>query len=167
MFLLAVVFEFILSVSFAADFRTRFSCATDHPTTSYTFIENKDSFELQVVHHNGVQFMPIHQGLITPYDLTLLKEKATLFQKMGSRYVVFFKKEDCTNINNEWSCSKKEPLTVGSLDIKSLFFSLSKLLLINNNGQFEYKEAKISIVIGNNGYTLPMQYSNENCIFYP
>lgn len=167
MFLLTFIFEFFLSVSFAADFRTRFSCATYHLTTSYALIEHTDSFELQVMHHNGAEFMPIHQGLITAYDLTLLKEKAALFQKMGTRYAITFKKEKCSNTNDEWSCSKNEPLTIGDLDVKSLFFSLSKLLVIHSMGQTEYKEARFSIVVGNNSYTIPMQYTSDNCTFKP
>ncbi|MBY0386296.1 hypothetical protein K2X05_14155 [bacterium] len=167
MFLLMMICELLLSISFAADFRTRFSCATDHLTTSFALIENKDSFELQVMHHNGVDFIPIHLGLITAYDLTYLKEVGDLFKKMGAHYTIQFKKENCTNSNNEWSCSKNEVQTIGTLDVKSLFFSLSKSLLISSIGQTEYRNANVSIVVGSNSYTIPMQYSAENCVFYP
>ncbi len=162
-----LLLNFLFSNAWGADFRTRFSCATDHPTTSYALIEFRDSFELQIMHHNGTEFMPIHQGLITGYDLALLKEKADFFKLMGTRQVVTFKKEECTNKNEEWSCVKKEEVTLGQLKSKSLSFSITDKVTQTSKYTAEQKIAQISVVVGYHGYSSPMEYDKKNCVFYP
>ena len=164
---LLIILELFISLSWGADFRTRFSCATDHPTTSYALIESADNYELQIMHHNGTEFMPIFGGLITGYDLTLLKEKAELFKQMGNRQVVYFSKAECTTSNEEWTCLKKQEVTLGQLKSKNFKFSLTDKRVVTSNYDILYKVAQISLVVGSYGHSIPMEYEKNSCTFYP
>jgi hypothetical protein len=158
---------FFVSTSQAADFRTRLSCATDHPTTSYALIETKDHFELQILHHNGVQYMPIHQGLITIADLQTFQKDAELFVQMGVAFSVNFLKTECQETGEDWACVKKQPTQLGKLAVKSMSFAISDKQVITKKYSAKYKIAQITFVEGFYSRTLPMEYSPANCRFYP
>lgn len=161
------IFSAITFFTGSADFRTRLSCATDHPTTSYALIESKDSIELQILHHNGVQYMPIHQGLITIADLQTFQKDAELFSQMGTGFSVHFLKSECKVTSEDWSCLKKQPVQLGKLQAKSIHFSIYDKQVITKKSTANYKVAQINIVVGFYSHTLPMEYSPTNCRFYP
>lgn len=165
--LLMIVLQIFLSTSHAADFRTRLSCATDHPTTSYAVIETKDHFELQVRHHNGVKYMPIHQGLITIADLQTFQKDAELFSLMGVAFSVIFLKNECQVTGEDWECIKKQSAQLGQLAVKRVGFGISDKQVITKNYSAKYKIAKITFVEGFYSHTLPMEYAPSNCRFYP
>lgn len=150
----------------APTMKTRFVCATPHLTTSYALIEHADQYELQVMHHQGVEFIPIHAGLITAADLKVLAQTATLFQKMGSRYVLFLKKEECILADQEWTCIRRGPQRIGTLDVQSLHVKLSSRRLISRLMDVSYYVMDFSILIGTQAWTLPMEYSKPDCTFY-
>ena len=79
----------------ASSYTTRLVCATPHLTTTYVLLQNSDHFELQLVQHNGVRFMPIHNGMVTSYDLDHLKELSQLFKKIGERLSIRFGHDQC------------------------------------------------------------------------
>lgn len=155
--------QLIFSFQVQAELQTRFVCATDHLTTSFALIESESSFELQVMHHNGVEFMPIHNGLITGYDLKLLNEKADLFQKMGMRFTLNFAKSDCQEQDGEWTCFKGGKVALGGLNVQNLKFSLTDRTVTTKATAFDLKVAQLSFVVGSYGYTLPMEYASESC----
>lgn len=75
----------------AVDFR----CVTSPPTTSFVAKTEGESVKLTIVHHNGVEYMPIHKGIIVPSDIPLLQKKAEVMQKLGERVEMVFEKKNC------------------------------------------------------------------------
>lgn len=148
-------------------FGTRWSCATDHLTTSYAMIEHDDHFELQGWHHNGTAFMPIHQGLITTTDLVTLSEDAKVFAPMGERYALKFSKSQCQVIQNDWSCLILEPTQINFLMVKSIGFKAYEQTTITRTATIKTYVLRLSLELPGIAYTLPMEYSARNCAHYP
>ena len=72
-----------------------FRCVNRMPTTSFILAIEGDEAVLTTIHHNGVQFMPIHDGVIVPNDLSYLNAKSTLLTKMGERNSFRFPLKNC------------------------------------------------------------------------
>ncbi|MBX3039389.1 MAG: hypothetical protein KF789_01620 [Bdellovibrionaceae bacterium] len=142
----------------------RFVCATRHLTTTYALFDTEEGgFKLHMVNHEGSQFMPIHEGLITAYDLKFLARKAELFGKMGARFVLSFDKGKCSLKNGEWSCFRPGDVRIGDLDVKDLGFYLRKKKVEMTLITYESYRAMLSFNVGNEGFTIPMEYSKEDC----
>jgi hypothetical protein len=150
----------------AASFHVRWVCATEPLTTSTSLIENPSDFELQLQHHNGLDFMPVHEGLITPRDLPEIARQGRVLEKLGARFVILFNKENCSRNETGWTCSKQGPVQVGDLKVKDLWLRLSprqiKTPFLNDHGH----SLRLSFVFENEGFTLPMEYPEGACVFH-
>lgn len=92
-----------------------FRCVTSSPTTSFIAETKGEEVRLIVLHHNGVKYMPIHQGIIVPADLPLLAQKAEVMQKLGDRFEMVFEKKGCkTYGKNLFSCGNGRVIASGS-----------------------------------------------------
>lgn len=60
------------------------NCVTEFPTVSYvaTLDEQKKFLDVLFINHGGPQLIPIHSGIVTNYDLSYLKNKASLLEKL-------------------------------------------------------------------------------------
>lgn len=164
--IIVIVFIFSVSVSTHA-FSTRWSCATDHLTTSYAMIEHDDHFELQAWHHNGMAFMPLHQGLITITDLDTLKIDAKVISPIGERYVLKFEKSECRQTANDWSCIRAKPTTINALMVNNLGFKAYEQTTTTRTSSFKSYVLRLSVELTGIVYNLPMEYSAHNCVHYP
>lgn len=99
----------------------------DHLTTSFSLHKVKSGdFELTLNHHNGVEFAPIHKGIITSYDIKHLVNKSEVFKGLGANYKIIFKSGECNFRENYLSCSSNKKMKVNDLNVKSFSFSLVK-----------------------------------------
>ncbi len=163
--LIPLLFSLFLFSNLAQADGPRFICATPHLTTSYVLQENAAGFELQVAHHNGVKFMPIHEGLITGYDLKLLAEKAAVLEQMGNHYSVSFKKSECTNSQGEWACIRPGKIKIGNLEAQNIAFKLSQRKTITKRSEYNSYFLDFSLSKDNYGYSSPMEYPAQSCTF--
>lgn len=163
-----ILFLSLLMVSsIALGFSTKWSCATSHHlTTSYAMIDEGDYYELQVLHHNGLDFMPIHRGLITISDLDILKGDSQIFRKLGKRYVIRFQKSQCKIDDNEWGCLILDPVKIGDLEVDGVGFKLYKQQIITKTSNYTSNVLAMDIEVGDINYRLPMEYAANNCVFY-
>ena len=59
-------------------------CITEYPTTSFVAMTEGDTINVRLFHHNGTQFMPIWSNVITPNDLPMLNEVASVLSDLGT-----------------------------------------------------------------------------------
>ncbi|GIL18163.1 MAG: hypothetical protein BroJett040_19140 [Oligoflexia bacterium] len=106
MFQFVSVFIFILISSSLSHAKfSQYLCMTEFPTTSIALSANGNLMDVQVVHHNGIQYMPIHDGLVTSYDLTTLTERAGLLTKLPEYWLFSWPMESCKFHDREiFSC---------------------------------------------------------------
>ena len=89
---------FSLLISFSAQAATYdFKCQTNPKTTGFTFESDGDSMVLTTVHANGVDYMPVHEGIITPSDLPYLAKASTALKNMGMKNQFRFPKSKFSN----------------------------------------------------------------------
>lgn len=158
---LSMVFS---SLSIAAPV-SRLVCATSHLTTSYSLVELEGHFELQVAHHNGVEFMPIHEGLITIHDLSLLQEWAEVYKKMGPRFTLILDKSDCHLKDKEWSCFHNQSTQIGHLWVNNLSFKITPKRVMTSKMDQKIHRVLFSFQMDQNIYDLPMEYQESDCLF--
>jgi hypothetical protein len=70
-------------------------CITEFPTTSFELVKTEKELQVRVIHHNGTRFAPFWNGLIVPNDLPLLQSKASLIEKMDTRWKMSWPLEKC------------------------------------------------------------------------
>lgn len=144
---------------------TRLVCATPHLTTSYVLLEHQDTYELQVVHHHGTAFMPIHDGLITIRDLDTLSSWATMFKEMGDRFSISVDKSQCTLNRESWICHHPTSTQIGHLKVEGFIFKLSQERIITELTDLKVHRVSFTIVVDGSAYSLPMRFSAEDCRF--
>ena len=99
-----------------------FPCRTQPATSTYQMTETKDGYRLDLVHHNGVEYIPVHLGMATYASLSKIESRAKELMKMGSFVQIYFQKDDCSHKNLSWKCYSKRPLQVGELKAEGVSF---------------------------------------------
>lgn len=91
-----------------------FRCVTSNPTTSFIARTTGEEVRLTIIHHNGVKYMPIHQGIVVPADFPLLQKKAEVMQKLGDRVEMVFEKKNCKKYGDTlFSCGQGKVIANG------------------------------------------------------
>ncbi len=103
-------------------------CMTAMPTTTFELREAGDDYLLKVRQSNGVSYMPIHEGVVTPSDFPYLKNKANMLTKLGDYTEFHFAKKDC-HIDGKGliSCGNGETKTFDGIQMQALNFYTSKV----------------------------------------
>lgn len=70
-------------------------CVTEFPTTSFIFSEQGSEVNIQVIHHNGIKYLPAWNGLVTQEDLPKIQETYTRLAQLGDRFDIKWKRADC------------------------------------------------------------------------
>ncbi len=71
-------------------------CIAAMPTTTLLLVDAGETVQGQLIHHNGVEYMPIHSGVIVPNDLPILGRWATELKSLGPQQRFSFPKSKCT-----------------------------------------------------------------------
>lgn len=72
------------------------TCITEYPTTSF-IVEPTDDGKMigvRIFHHNGVDYMPIHEGVVVTNDLSILSGRAKELVTLGTDYSFKFPREN-------------------------------------------------------------------------
>lgn len=160
-----IVTTLLILVANAAMAIPKLSCVTGLPTTSFLLIEKENSVELTTIHHNGTQYAPIYNGVVTPSDFNLLKKTADFFEKLGDRFVINFKKEDCRLEEDKfYTCFLNDEFEVAGVKLKNAYFTTSES--IDRIPDFEFKNTKVNLYLRLNNveeYKLSMNYYMDDC----
>lgn len=157
---------FLMTANTASAFSVRWVCATEPLSTSYSLIENDSNFELQFVHHNGLAFLPVHDGLITAFDLPEIERKTKIFSRLGERGSIFFEKSQCSSVGREWTCTKEGDLKVGDLETKNLQVTIRERRVITRRVDYKSYTLDLSFRVGGEGLRVPMEYHESACTFH-
>jgi len=160
-------FSFLFTLLFSpylwAQETVRLSCVTNPLTTSYQITESQENFELLVYHHNGVDYLPLHSGVITPNDLPLLERRAQILKKMGSINKIPFQKKECKNENGQWRCLKKGKTQLNDLMAVDIYFSTAPKHVYDNSYSWRITETNLSLRVGKENLTMHLPYYGDDC----
>lgn len=138
-------------------------CMQKFPTTTFLAKTEGNEVVLTVIHHNGTQYMPIHEGIIVPGDLNYMSEKAQLIMKMGDRQEFRFPLNKCKVYkNNIFSCSSGNTKKFQDIEVTATSFNSSLMTAQFLDSTTEY--VKLSLNFNISGY-VPRQEMTNN--FYP
>jgi hypothetical protein len=70
-------------------------CFTEIPSTSFWLRTEGDKLIARVIHHYGPQYAPMHNGMVTPNDLEVLKPRAEAVKKLPSDYEFSWPAKNC------------------------------------------------------------------------
>jgi len=160
-----------LMVSFVAEAKQisfDFKCESNPKTTSFILETSGEEMLLTTKHVNGVDFMPVHEGIITPHDLTYLTEVSTQLKHMGMQNLFRFPKSRC-KIYGEgvMSCFGGNSQVLDGVKMQALSLNTQKV----TTQLFDDKVESIKVILDVNidGFTpvqeITMEYSPDDCIF--
>jgi hypothetical protein len=140
------------------------NCVTEYPTTSFVAQTENNKINVVMVNHNGKEFLPIHSGIITIYDLLFLQSKAEALSEISTELSFSFSPEQCQLFSDEtFSCYKS--FSAGTSETSLIPISLHSLNITTQVGGNTYKEREISIGLSNGTYTynVNMRYTLDEC----
>ena len=125
--LLILSLLFALDTSLASTRETKnisFRCVTGMPTTSFVVKTEGDQVVLTTVHHNGTDYMPIHEGIVVPKDFEYLAEKAKALTLLGDRVEFRFPLANCSvYAKGLMSCHGNDKKVVDGVEFQALSFN--------------------------------------------
>ncbi|MBX3040908.1 MAG: hypothetical protein KF789_09410 [Bdellovibrionaceae bacterium] len=144
---------------------TRLACVTMPFTTSHVLTESPEFFELNVIHHNGTDNMPIFDGVVTPRSLPQIQERGDLYTKMGNDFRIRFEKSQCKVEGGEWVCAKKGKVLLGQLEVESVWFTVEKRRVVTRYADYTEQVARFLFTKAQRTHQISLGYSASDCIF--
>jgi hypothetical protein len=146
----------------------KFECVTGYPTTSYLVRTEGKEVVMQVFHHNGAKYMPIHEGNVVPNDLPMLAKKAAEFPKMGEEQEWRFPLERCQIYGpGLMACHGGETKTLNGTKVEVMSVTTST----STQQVYDYTFKSYKVSVGVKMETLPtvdtltMTYGEKECQF--
>jgi len=140
------------------------NCVTEYPTTSFVAQTENNIINVVMVNHNGKEFLPIHSGIITIYDLIFLQSKAEALSELPKELNFSFTPEQCQLFSDEtFTCYKN--FKADSANAVLVPISLQSMNITTQVGGNTYKEREVSIGLSNGTYTynVNMRYTLDEC----
>ena len=145
-----------------------FKCISQMPTTSFLLRTENDQVILKTIHHNGTPYMPIHEGLIVPQDLTYLKQVADRLTKMGDTNEFRFPLKKCKVYGAErLNCSGGDSQDFNGTKMSALSFNTSNFSETVYDQTFHGIKITLSLLIENfvPVQNIVMNYQPDECQF--
>lgn len=149
-------------------------CVTEIPTTSTLFEKTPSGYRLQIIHHNGEKWGPIHKGVTTTNDLPTLEKKALKLLKLGAAYEVNYKSSECRALGtSEFICYHQmapEGEWLGELKIKGHSFHISTESALIFGEEYQNYVARFSVSSNQDlpytmSYDVVMDYALTDCLY--
>lgn len=144
-------------------------CSTNpYPTTIYRIMPNEDDLIVDWYHANGVEFMPIHEGVIVPYSLPILAKRAELLKALGVGQRFTFKLSDCKEIASKViHCSnyKSAPQEINGHKVRALATYTSLEQSLSFAGSYSTYGATLYLEVDGQTMFVTMKYQNQECFF--
>ncbi|MBX2986273.1 MAG: hypothetical protein KF802_00105 [Bdellovibrionaceae bacterium] len=143
------------------------SCVTSPaPTTSYFMREQQQDVWVHVYHHNDLDYMPIHEGVIVPRDLVRLAERVGPLRDLGDSLSFRFPLSKCGDKGPmilQCTDFKAEPQDINGHRVAALSFHTSRSTETSFAGTYEYLSTQLYLEIDGKSFSLPMKYSWNDC----
>jgi hypothetical protein len=145
-----------------------FRCETNPRTTSFLLDASGDDFVLTTKHSNGVEYMPVHEGIIVPHDLAYLTDVSNVLKHMGAINQFHFPKAKCQSYGKGLiNCSGGNTQTLDGLSMTALGVTTEKITSHIFSDSIETVRVMLDVQI--DGFTpvqeVTMDYSPEDCHF--
>jgi tRNA splicing endonuclease len=143
---------------------SNFTCITEHPTTSFVFDLEKETYTLNVIHHNGIEHAPFYSGVMTLSTWDYLQSRIENMKQLGSSIKAEFHKSECLRLEkNRITCYKKGASKLGPLEVTDLYFNVYENSDSSTYGVF--KDVRTSFEYRKDGQTfrMPMSFPESDC----
>lgn len=140
-------------------------CVTETPTTTFIAQTKNGVVQFDLIHHFGVKYMPIHSGVITPYDLGTLSDRASLLADLGDHLTFTMPAEKCQVDGALFNCFGAQPETEINGHKVSLWaaYNSSSSDTSMSAGTWNYKTTSLAIEVDGQSFFLPMRYFENEC----
>lgn len=140
-------------------------CVTEFPTTSVYGETQEDEFVVHVIHHNGMRFMPIYTGMVTPHDLATLAKKAEEFSKLGDHYIFRWPASSCKREDTDLMGCSGGATEVEMNGTKVKPWGMFTKRIHTEADIFAYDQVEVSfhLEIDGNNHSFSMQYAKGEC----
>lgn len=167
--LLSILLVSLISIASQAQSQTpviNFKCMAHMPTTTFIAKTEGSELVLTTIHHNGVNFMPIHEGVIVPRDIGYLKEVASHLTKMGDYNEFRFPLKNCQiDGPKQMSCGNGNSQNFSGQEMRGFFLYTSKLRETAFGTNFDRIKVVLSVHILNFApvQDIVMNYEVDEC----
>jgi hypothetical protein len=132
-----------------------FTCVTEIPTTSAIVETEGNIVRLTILHHNGTDFAPFHNGAVTLSDIHFLEKKGMMLSRMGEKIELEYDIAKCKEFGDkQFSCySSGKPQYIGDLLVKSHGFQTFKTKTDLFGLEFKEFYVNLSVTVGQSSRT--------------
>lgn len=141
------------------------ACVTEFPTTSFVAFTEGEELTIRVIHHNGVKFMPIWNGIITPNDLPTITEAANALYDLGNLLEFKIPVSDCEKMDGTlMNCFSSRPATEINGHLVRLW-SVYTLESVEKSfaGEFAWTYTSVGLDVDGKSFYIPMRYASGEC----
>jgi hypothetical protein len=147
--------------------RLRLSCSTQPGTTTYQIFEDDQHYYLVIFHHFGVEYMPIHNGVVTPNFLSQLQKRSEALKLMGESNRVKIDKDNCQFKQQRWSCMQEGPIRLNQLLVKTLYFNTYHMeQTMNQSYTWFSTDVSLSLRLEDDNITISLPFYGDDCRHY-
>ncbi|HRO66489.1 MAG TPA: hypothetical protein PL182_02885 [Pseudobdellovibrionaceae bacterium] len=144
-------------------------CSTNpYPTTIYRIMPSGDDMIVDWYHANGVEFMPIHEGVIVPYSLPILTKRAELLKALGVSQRFTFKASECKEIASKViHCAnyKSVPHDINGHKVRALSTYTSLEQSTSFAGTYSMYATTLYLEVDGQTMFVTMKYDGQDCRF--
>jgi hypothetical protein len=155
-------FTILLQTVHAAD--VNMACSTELPSTTVNAQTNNGIVTIDLIHNIGVKFMPIHMGIITPDDLGMLSDRASLLADLGDHLSFDLPSSACQVTGLLIYCfGNSEVKIINGHKVNLWAAYTSQYDEVTINGVYSYVTTDLAIEVDGESIHLPMKYSKDEC----
>ncbi|MBX3040378.1 MAG: hypothetical protein KF789_06675 [Bdellovibrionaceae bacterium] len=144
-------------------------CSTNpYATTIYRIMPVANEMVVDWYHANGVEFMPIHEGIIVPYSLPILAKRAELLKALGVGQRFAFKTTDCKEYGPKViHCAdyKRAPQDINGHKVRALSTYTSLEQSTSFAGSYSMYATTLHLEVDGQGMFVTMKYEDRDCFF--
>lgn len=140
-------------------------CATEQLSTTFYIKNEGENLRVEVIHHNGVKYMPIWDGLITPEDMKIVADAAEVLPKLGPDIVFSWKTKACKATNDlMFDCiGEAEEFEVNGLKVQPWGLSVYEINHKTRYGTYFQRNVVLNMKIAEKDYRISMYYGENEC----
>lgn len=141
------------------------TCVTSsYPTTSFIIQTKGDRVQARVIHHNGLKYMPIHSGIVTPNDIKMLAGASADLAKLGTDYVMTWNASNCkVEGEKRFSCFDGDDTNIAGAKVSPWAIYTSRSVHDTIAGRYENVTMSLSLKIDGVDRSFAMDYDLSEC----
>ncbi|KHD88316.1 MAG: hypothetical protein OM95_09205 [Bdellovibrio sp. ArHS] len=155
----------LFSLASAAANKMDMACVTEYPSTSFVVRESGNSVIVEIFNHNGPQYRPVFEGLVTPHDVSIIAQRASVVGKLPTILRFEWPREKCEYVGPlVKSCMGiTDGQDINGAKVSGWAFSSAEIREKNFAGDFMYHKVAVQFDVDKVSYSIPMTYHGEDC----